>query len=198
MKSVGSSVLLMKSNPCVKLSATVLAVALSSCALPPPAVSRVQVSSASGSDSSLSGQVFDEVNSYRAAKGKPALQRHHGLDRLAQQHCDYLVKTAGSYSLYGKDVSHIGFEGRALAARQSYSITNLSENVVSSTNHSAKHLVGVWAGTKGHSYNMSTDWACTGVATAYTADGRVISTQIFGTAPSTSHLTMRKQINREW
>lgn len=198
MKSVGSSVSLMKTFPCVKLFATALMVAFSSCAQPPPAVSRVQVSSALGGDSSLSGQVFDEVNSYRAAKGKAALQRHHGLDRLAQQHCDYLVKTAGSYGIYGKDVSHIGFEGRSLAARQSYNITNLSENVVSSTNHSAKHLVNVWAGTKGHSYNMSTDWACTGVATAYTADGRVISTQIFGTSPSTSHLTLKKRFNREW
>lgn len=188
----------MKSIPCVKLFAAVLTVAFSSCAPPSPTVSRVPVSSALGGDGSLSGQVFDAVNSYRTAKGKGALPRHHGLDRLAQQHCDYLVKTAGNYSIYGKDVSHIGFEGRALAARQSYNITNLSENVVSSTNHSARHLVNVWAGSKGHSYNMSTDWACTGVATAVTADGRVISTQIFGTAPSTSHLTMRKQINRGW
>lgn len=182
----------------MKFFAASLVVVCASCAIPPPDVSHVPVSSAMGRDSSLAGQVFQEVNSYRAAKGKRALQRHSGLDRLAQQHCDYLVKTAGSYSLYGKDVSHIGFEGRALAARQAYNITNLSENVVSSSNHSARHLVDVWAGTKAHSYNMSTDWACTGVATAFTADGRVISTQIFGTAPSTSHLTLKKRFNREW
>lgn len=156
------------------------------------------VSSALGNDQSLAGKVFAEVNSYRAARGKSVLQRHPGLDRLAQEHCNYLVKTAGSYGLYGKDISHIGFEGRALAARQAYNITNLSENVASSKSHSAKHLVNLWANSKGHSFNMSTDWACTGVATAITADGKVISTQLFGTAPSTSHLTMRKRFNREW
>lgn len=45
---------------------------------------------------------------------------------------------------------------------------------------------------------MSTDWACTGVATAVTPAGKVISTQIFGTAPSSSHLSLKKRFNRDW
>lgn len=136
-----------------------------------------------GSDSSLSGQVFQEVNSYRASKGKSALVRHAGLDRLAQQHCDYLVKTRGSYGLHSHNASHIGFEGRGTVARHKYSISSVGENVASSTTKSANHLVKLWIGSKGHEYNMRGDWTCTGVATAVTPEGAVISTQLFGTDP---------------
>ncbi len=188
----------MKTSPYATLFAVALAGALASCSSSSPTVSRMPVSSSFGSDATLSGKVFNEVNSYRVSKGKAALQRHPGLDRLAQQHCDYLVKTGGNYGIYGKSVSHIGFSGRALSARQSYKITSLGENVVSSTSRSPKHLVNLWAGSKTHEHNMSTDWACTGVATAVTPDGKVISTQIFGTAPSSSHLSLKKRFNRDW
>ena len=188
----------MKTSPYTKLCAAALAGVLASCSSPSPTISRVPVSASFGSDSSLSGKVFAEVNSYRASNGKAALQRHAGLDCLAQQHCDYLVKTAGSYSMYGKNISHVGFESRALTAHQAYKISSLGENVVSSTNHSAKHLVELWASSKNHDHNMKTDWTCTGVATAVTADGQVISTQLFGTSPSSSHLDFKQRMNREW
>ncbi|QTN31515.1 CAP domain-containing protein [Akkermansiaceae bacterium] len=161
-------------------------------------MSRMPVSVSLGSDASLSAEVFAEVNSYRASKGKAALQRHAGLDKLAQQHCDHLAKTAGSYGIYGKDISHVGFEGRAVVARQAYKIDSLGENVVSSTTHSAKHLVKLWAGSKSHDHNMKADWAHTGIATAVTADGKVISTQLFGTNPSSSHLLLKQRMNRDW
>jgi uncharacterized protein YkwD len=180
----------MKTSPHTLLCAAALFSALASCSSPSPVVSRVPVSSSFGSQAALSDQVFSEVNTYRLSKGKPALYRHAGLDRLAQQHCDYLVKSGGSFSLYDKNVSHIGFEGRALAAKQSYRITSLGENVVASSDKSPKHLVNLWAGSKGHEHNMRSDWDCTGVATAITADGQVISTQIFGNSPSTSHREM--------
>lgn len=186
----------MKTSPYTLLCAAALVGALASCSSPSPTVSRVPVSSSFGSQAALSDQVFSEVNSYRRAIGKPALRRHAGLDRLAQQHCDYLAKTGGSYGLYGKNVSHIGFEGRALAAKQSYKITSLGENVVASSDKSAKHLVNLWAGSKGHEHNMRSDWECAGVATAITADGQVISTQIFGNSPSTSHREMTDRFSR--
>jgi uncharacterized protein YkwD len=188
----------MKTSPYTLLFAAALTGVLASCSPPSPTVSRVQVSTSFGNDSSLSSKVFSEVNSYRSSKGKPALQRHAGLDRLAQQHCDYLAKTSGDYGIYGKSISHIGFEGRTLAARQNYRINSLGENVVSSTNRSPKHLVDLWAGSKGHEHNMRSDWAYTGVATAITPDGQVISTQIFGTAPSTSHMDLKNRLNRAW
>lgn len=188
----------MKSSPYTLLCAAAVSGVLASCSASPQAVSRVPVSSSIGSHRSLSDQVFSEVNSYRAAKGKPALRRHSGLDRLAQQHCEYLAKTSGSYGIYGKSVSHIGFEGRALAAKQAYQITSLGENVVSSSNKSAQHLVKLWAGSKGHEQNMRSDWACTGIGTAVTPDGHVISAQIFGVSPSTSHRTMADRFSRQW
>lgn len=186
----------MKTSPYAKLFAAALAGVFASCSSPSAPVTRMQVSSPIRSDTSLSGRVFAEVNSYRASKGKASLQRHAGLDRLAQQHCEYLVKTAGSYDLYGKNVSHIGFEGRALTARQAYNISSLGENVVSSTNHSPKHLVDVWAGSKTHEHNMRSDWHSTGIGTAVTPDGTVISTQLFGTAPSISPMEFKQRFTR--
>jgi uncharacterized protein YkwD len=188
----------MKISPYIMLFAAALFGALASCSSPTPTVSRVQVSSSRGKDAALSDRVFSEVNSYRASGGKGALQRHAGLDRLARQHCDYLVKTRGSYGLYGANVSHIGLDGRALYASKCYKINSLGENVVSSTNHSAKHLVNLWAGSKGHEHNMRSDWSCTGIATATTPDGRVISTQLFGVAPSQSHRGMEDHFSNHW
>jgi uncharacterized protein YkwD len=188
----------MKTSPYTKLCAVALFGVLASCSAPPTAVSRMAVSSSFGKEVSLPDRLFTEVNSYRASKGKSALQRHPGLDRLAQQHCDYLVKNGGSYGMYGKSISHIGFEGRALSARQAYKISSLGENVVSSANSSAQHLVGLWAGSRNHDYNMRNDWACTGIATAVNADGEVISTQLFGNAPSGSHRQMAGRFSNQW
>jgi uncharacterized protein YkwD len=187
----------MNTSPCTKLFALALIGALASCAGPSAAVSHVPVSSRTAKSSSLSNQVFREVNSYRASKGKAALERHPGLDHLAKQHCDYLVKNGGKFSLYGSNVSHIGLQGRGLIARQAYKIRSIGENVVSSHDQSPTRLVSLWADSEGHEYNMSADWACTGVATAITPDGRVISTQIFGVAPAES-LGGRGDPFRQW
>ena len=170
-------------SPVRKLFVLALFGALASCGSPSGTMSHVSLSAGTSKQSALSKQVFREVNSYRASKGKSPLERHPGLDHLAKQHCDYLVKNGGKFSLHGSNVSHIGLQGRGLIARQSYKIRSIGENVISSHDHSAKRLVSLWAGSKGHEYNMSADWACTGVATATTTDGRVISTQIFGVSP---------------
>ena len=154
--------------------------------------------SAMDSDGALSDRLFNEVNAYRVSVGKKALWRHQGLDQLAQKHCDYLVKTSGRYGLYGKNVSHMGFESRALTARQAYKITHLSENVVTSTDHSPAHLVRVWASSKAHHHNMKSNWECTGVATAMAPDGRVVATQLFGNAPSTSHRMLPDRLRNHW
>ena len=169
---------------------------LASCSAPSSASSPVPSSSSAGRDSALASQVFTEVNSYRTANGKAALSRHAGLDRLAQQHSDYLAKTGGSYDLYGKNVSHFGFDGRAVMARQAYKITSMGENVIASTDRSAKRLVNSWVASKGHDYNMRNDWFCTGVGTTITPDGMGITTQIFGTAPSTFHRESTDRFNR--
>lgn len=148
-----------------------------------------------GSDNSLSGQVFQGVNSYRASKGKSALVRHAGLDRLAQKHCNYLVQTRGSHGLHSRSSSHMGFEGRTTVALHKYSISSVGENVASSTTKSANHIVNLWVGSKGHEHNMRGDWVCTGVATVVTPEGAVISTQLFGTDPGGSDLDHPSYLN---
>lgn len=186
----------MNSSRCILLLAAACLGALASCSSPSSATSPGLSSSSPGRDSALASQVFSEVNSYRSANGKSILSRHAGLDRLAQQHSDYLAKTGGSYDLYGKNVSHFGFDGRAVMARQAFKITSLGENVIASPDRSAKHLVNCWAASKGHEHNLRSDWYCTGVGTAVTREGMGITTQIFGNSPSTSHRELTDRYNR--
>lgn len=186
---------LMKSSPYLKLSAIVLAGLLASCSSPSPDLTRVPVSLTRGSDSSLNGKIFDGVNIYRAAKGKSILKRHAGLDAIAQKHCEYLAKNCGSS---GMNIGHIGFEGRALVARQAYDITSIGENVASSTTKSADRLVDLWKSSKTHDHNMCSDWTYAGIGTAFTSDGMVISTQVFGGSENHGYLESKNRYTRAW
>lgn len=176
----------MNTSQITLLCAAAFAVVLPSCSSSTAPINRVPVSGPLVSDNSLSNRIFQEVNSYRASKGKKAVARHAGLDSLAQKHCDYLMKTRGSYGLHGRNVSHVGFEGRVTLARHKYSIGSIGENVASSTTKSASHILNLWAASKNHEHTMRDDWACTGIATAITPEGSVIVTQIFGVDPSKS------------
>ena len=154
---------------------------LASCA-EQPVSTKVPVSKSPRSDSSLSSQVFEGVNAYRRSQGAKALERHAGLDRLAQQHSEYLRQHRGSFTFGGKNVSHIGFEGRALVARELYHIQNLGENI-SAIPHGgprcAQVLVRGWADTKDHRKNLLDKWTHTGVAVVIDADGMVFATELF-------------------
>ncbi|MFD2255925.1 CAP domain-containing protein [Luteolibacter algae] len=181
------------------MSAIALAGLLAACSSSPPDVTRVPVSaSPTGADKSLRGQIFDEVNQYRTSKGKSSLQRHSGLDAIAQKHCDYLAGNIQSHGLTNRSINHNGFEGRALAARQAYRISTIGENVVTSMDHSSKHLVDLWSRSKSHEHNMRSDWTYTGIGTAVTSQGLVISTQIFGSAETTSHTELSNRFSRVW
>lgn len=189
----------MKTHLSLKVTAVVavVVVALSSCA-PQPQPTKLHVSASIRPDSSLSGQVFQGVNAYRSQHGASALQRHAGLDRLAQEHCEYLRQHRGTFKLHGKNVSHFGFEGRALAARERYQMQNVSENVAAA-NHPGKSpapvVVNLWAGSKDHESNMRQSWTHTGVATVTDSDGMVFATQLFATV-SNSQLATRERFNR--
>jgi uncharacterized protein YkwD len=142
--------------------------------------------------------VFDAVNSYRSQRGASALQRHAGLDRLAQNHCEYLREHRGTFKLHGKNVSHFGFDGRALAARERYQMQNVSENVAAA--HSpgkspAPVIVKLWEGSKDHESNMRDSWSQTGVGVVVDKDGMVFVTQLFATV-SNSQLATRERFNR--
>lgn len=161
------------------LSAFAVACLFNSCSSQSYETSRIPVStSSSAGDSSLAGQILINVNSYRKQKGESELKRHTGLDRLAQQHCEYLSRSSGGDGL---KINHNGFGGRAEKALFYFKIPSIAENVVSSSTHSASHVVDLWASSKSHEYNMRSSWTYTGIGTIVTSDGKLISTQIFGT-----------------
>jgi uncharacterized protein YkwD len=163
-------------------------VALGSCSAPSPttkipASATLAASPATARDATLSDRVHQEVNRYRLSKGARELPRHAGLDKLAQQHTEYLMRNRGKFSLHGKNVSHIGFEGRATFARQQYRMQSLGENVIAAGGNgqgTAPKLVELWAGSQSHDYTMRCDWTHTGVGVAVDKDGMVFSTQLFG------------------
>lgn len=185
----------MKTSPYNQLIAVMCASLMVSCSSPStPAVTRVPVSASISKSSNLSGDVFNSVNSYRAQNGKSSLERHAGLDQLAQEHCDYLAKNCGGS---GTNISHVGFRKRAFNAHRYFSIPSVGENVVSSSTKSASHLLNLWISSKTHEKNMRGSWKYTGIGTATTPDGMVISTQLFGSAEFNTDLDAR-DFARPW
>jgi uncharacterized protein YkwD len=186
----------MKTNTSLKVIVVACVGALASCATQ-PVTTKMPVSATLRPDSSLSGQVFQEVNSYRRSHGASELQRHAGLDRLAQEHCEYLRSHRGQFGLYGKNDSHVGFEARTLVARERYQMQNVSENVAAA-NHPGKSaapvLVKLWSESKDHEFNMRQDWTHTGVGVVVDSDGTVFSTQIFATVAN-FQMTTRNRFN---
>ncbi len=196
----------MKTYPSTRLFGLLAAAALASCASPPESA-RMPVSatirpdtaapSATRGDKSQSGRLFDAVNDYRLSQGAQPVQRHSGLDRLAQQHCEYLLSHRGTFSLYGKNVSHYGFEGRAVAARQVLEMSSVSENVAAANypgSNSSAVIVELWKQSKDHHKNMTDDWTHSGIGVVVDSDGMVFATQIFATK-NYSHMTMRDRMN---
>jgi uncharacterized protein YkwD len=183
----------MKINNYMKVMMVAGMGALASCA-PQPVTQKVSVSTSLRPDSSLNGRIFQEVNQYRNSCGKAAVQRHSGLDRLAQKHCEYLRQNRGKFGLYGKNVSHFGFEGRAVMAREAYSMASVGENVASTRGQGgdvSNALVKLWISSKDHEYNMRAAWTHTGVGAVVDSDGTVFSTQIFATV--SNHQMMMRQ-----
>lgn len=182
----------------LKMIAIACTAALASCAGPSRENSRIPVSATpSKQDSSLRGQLLHEVNSYRRNHGAKELQRHAGLDSLAQKHSEFLRQNRGKFAFDGKNVSHIGFEGRALLARRQYNMLSCAENVASTKNTSngiAPAIVKMWAGSSKHENNMLGSWTHTGIGAVQDSDGTVFSTQLFGTI-SDSQMTSRNRFN---
>ncbi len=181
----------MKNSPYNQLYVITLAGFLASCSAAPPTVTRIPVSASVGKTSlsgSLAAEVFEEVNSYRARNGKSALERHAGLDQLAQEHCEYLAKTCGGS---GTKINHDNFGTRAFNASRYFHIPSVGENVVSSSTKTSRHLLSLWVSSKTHEKNMRGSWKYTGIGTATAPDGMVISTQLFGSAESNPDLESR-------
>jgi len=132
----------------------------------------------------LREELFAEVNRFRASVGQAGLRRHAGLDRLAQEHSEYLRRHRGTFSLEGKNISHYGFEGRVAAAKNSMGMENLSENVIAGNQSGglgAGQMVAGWKNSPGHLGNLRGTWDFSGMGVAVDGDGHVFATQIFAT-----------------
>lgn len=187
----------MKTSPYTRILAVICTAALAACANPPEPT-RMPVSASVRPGSSITTRLYQEVNAYRRSKGRSELQRHAGLDRLAQEHCEYLRQHRGTFSLNGKNVSHFGFEGRTLIARERYQMGNISENVAASSKvpgSTTQRLLSLWIGSKDHHRNMLDDWTQTGVGVVVDSDGMVFATQLFATVNS-SQMSTRDRFNR--
>ncbi|MCU0751502.1 MAG: CAP domain-containing protein [Akkermansiaceae bacterium] len=152
-------------------------------------------------DSSLTETIHQDVNRLRASHGAGDLRRHAGLDKLATEHCEFLRKNRGKFSLYGKNVSHHGAEGRAVVAMRSLEMTSFSENVawtMTGPSHAATShaLITLWQDSPKHRDAMLEDeWTHTGVGAVVDADGSVFATQIFATK-SLSLMSTRDRFNQ--
>jgi uncharacterized protein YkwD len=130
----------------------------------------------------IAKQLFDGVNDYRANEKINRLKRHEGLDRLAQQHCEFLRKHRGTFSEHGKNVSHMGAEYRESTCLRRYQMNSYGENVAAISSHPkniAQHTITLWIASKDHQINMISKWTYTGMGVVVDEDGTVFATQIF-------------------
>lgn len=155
--------------------------ALASCM--PAVTTDLPVSRPSQAEAALAAAVYEGINAYRRNHGATVLQRHTALDHLAQQHSEFLRKNRGKFSIYGANVSHYGFESRAIAAQRFYQMGQVGENVACSSGRgtaTGATLVALWANSPNHEANMRNAWTHTGVGVAKDSDGMVFATQLFG------------------
>lgn len=187
----------MKTRTSFQLVAMVCLASMASCADQPKTI-KVPVATTCQPNTPQSGLVLQAVNAYRRSKGAAELQRHAGLDRLAQQHCEYLRQRRGTFELNGKNVSHIGFEGRALYARERFHMENIAENIAAA-NHAGANpvpaLIALWKASKDHQKTMVDAWTHSGVGMVTDSDGTVFAVQLFATV-NPSLMATRNRFNR--
>jgi uncharacterized protein YkwD len=170
-----------------------LAVLLAPCARAlDSSIAPLPVATAPAGHHRLAENIHSQVNAYRKSLGKPVLQRHAGLDRLAQLHAEFMRRNRGKF---GKgtagNITHLGFEGRTLMAQRGMGISDVGENVGTcrGTTRPANTLVDAWTKSKGHQMNLKGGWTQTGIGVVVDDDGTVFATQLFGNV-NKSHMSM--------
>lgn len=131
---------------------------------PLPSTQQAPATSSSG----LASQVASACNKYRSSKGKAALSRHAGLDRLALQHAQTMAKS-------GK-INHSGLAKREGIASMQFGISRLVENVARGKSLSSKDrlsaIMNAWINSGVHRKNLlSTSSTHYGVGVAIGSDG---------------------------
>jgi len=191
----------MKSTRFLAAVATLGLGILASCA-PQPTTQKVQMSSsATRTGGSLSNRIYQEVNTYRASIGAQPLVRNAGLDRLAQEHCEFLRRHRGTFKLEGSNVSHEGFENRTLIAQKFYNFSQVGENVAAAPggggNGAPSKLVHMWDASPSHRFAMRGNWQETGIGVVVDEDGMVFATQLFG-AGGNSQMAFAQSFTRSF
>ena len=96
------------------------------------------------------------------------------------------------------NLTHFGFEDRALAAQRGMRMSDVGENI-GSCNGGAKaasnSLVDAWKRSSGHNMNLKGRWSQTGIGVVVDSDGTVFATQLFGNEDR-SHLTMTERMRQ--
>jgi len=189
----------MKTIPCNLFVAAAGAMLLASCG-PKLETSMVMMSSGpvAKTDGSIAGNIHAQVNSYRQSKGKPALPRHAGLDRMAQQHSEFMRRNRGKFGGASGSLTHYGFEERALNAQRTMSMSNVAENVATCTGSygsAANTLFGAWKGSSSHDKNIRGQWNATGIGVVVDSDGTVFATQLFA-SENHSHMAMSDRMRQ--
>jgi uncharacterized protein YkwD len=174
-----------------------LAVLLAPCAPGlEPSATTLPVTTAPAGQGRLAATIHGQVNAYRQSLGKPALQRHAGLDRLAQQHAEFMRRNRGKFGKGNAgNLTHHGFEERTLMAQRGMGISDVGENVgaCQGAASAAGTLVEAWKKSRGHQMNLKGGWTQTGIGVVVDDDGTVFATQLFGNT-SKSHLDLTNRM----
>ncbi|BCX49994.1 hypothetical protein HAHE_39020 [Haloferula helveola] len=135
------------------------------------------------SQSAVVRKLDASINAYRRSIGREPLQRHSGLDRMAQEHCEFMARNRGKFSVGSQNISHYGFEQRTMVAQRTYGMGSVAENVAGGVIQGdiASQLTSAWTGSKGHRFNLKQKWHTSGLGVYVAADGMVYATQIFAT-----------------
>jgi uncharacterized protein YkwD len=101
-------------------------------------------------------------------------------------------RNRGKFGGTSSNLSHYGFEERALNAQRTLSMANVAENIATCSGgfgSPATTLVGAWKKSSGHDRNMKSHWDATGIGVVVDDDGTVFATQLFATE-NHSHMAM--------
>lgn len=135
------------------------------------------------SDSSVAGKLRQCITQYRQSIGKSQIPRHAALDQMAMDHCRFMAKNRGKFSLGSDNISHYGFEERSLLAQRRFGMASVAENVAGGVIQGdiPSQLTKAWTSSKTHAYNLEQNWDATGIGVYVADDGMVYATQIFAT-----------------
>lgn len=135
------------------------------------------------SDKAAIKSVEASLNRWRGTIGRAPIQRHAGLDKMAQQHCEFLARNRGKFKVGSTKLSHVGFEERAFKAQRAYGMAHVSENVAGGIIHGdvGPQICQAWINSGRHAYNLRQKWDYTGFGIVVADDGMVYVTQLFAT-----------------